>query len=278
MLIYLIKFIHVLFALGLLSLTLCCIVSFDTLKLARFNKTLLIMSPFLVLSGTLLVQPKGYSFHTPWIMAAYLFIITFCAGTILLLLYRNLSHWFRCTLYLILLAILIVITHDAVTKTTFLVLPEFLWLEGIFKKPATSPYFNYDLLKILHILSATLFLTGMVYSCRLWLSAANNMFSHLIFKRIQIQTWVLVVPFGIFQLASGFMLISLKQYNLSELWIVGSIFGFMIVICCWFGFLYLLLSQPSPVYKKLQFAFLTIGGLTLLSMLFLMANKMNGSS
>lgn len=120
MLIHIIKFIHILFALGLLSLTLCCVVSSDTLKLGRFNKTLLYMSPFLILTGTLLVYPKGFTFHTPWILAAYLFIIIFCAGIGFLLINKNMTRWVRCIIYLILLTILIFITHDAVTKNTFI--------------------------------------------------------------------------------------------------------------------------------------------------------------
>lgn len=129
----------------------------------------------------------------------------------------------------------------------------------------------YNILKILHILSATLFLTGFVYSCRLWFANKNNI--NMTINRIQTQTWALIIPFGIFQLASGFTMISLKHYHLTELWVLGSIIGFIIVIVCWFGFLYSLFSQQSHFNRRLQFTILTLGGITLLSMLFLMANK-----
>ncbi len=114
----------------------------------------------------------------------------------------------------------------------------------------------YDSLKILHIISATLVLTSIIYSYSIWRSS-NNM--ALIAK----QTWLIIIPFAIIQLLTGFMMISLKQYDVSQLWITGSVIGFVIMICSWLGF----------ICGYAQSVMLSICGLSLLSMIFFMANK-----
>ncbi len=119
----------------------------------------------------------------------------------------------------------------------------------------------YNALKILHIMSAALLLTSIVYTFKLWLTHS--------LEKIQLQTWGLFIPTAIFQLATGFTMISLKQYNLSDIWIIGSLGGFMVLIISWFGFLYLLSTRA----KKLQIALLATACITLLVMIFLMANK-----
>lgn len=131
----------------------------------------------------------------------------------------------------------------------------------------------YDILKILHIISASLMLSSVIYTSLIVIRARNNKDSSL--QPIQTQTWALFIPTAIFQLASGFTMISVKHYDMSEFWIIGSMSGFMVLIISWFGFLYLLVSSPSKnlFYFMLQITLLLTTGITLLFMIFLMTNK-----
>jgi uncharacterized membrane protein YozB (DUF420 family) len=92
-------------------------------KTSRFNKIILIMSFFALLTGTFLIKPKHFSFHTPWIQAAYLLIIGFVLGILFLnTLSKNKTirrRWLWRLAYLFLIILLIAVVHDAVTKTTF---------------------------------------------------------------------------------------------------------------------------------------------------------------
>ena len=117
----------------------------------------------------------------------------------------------------------------------------------------------YHTFKILHILTATLLLTSMVLGCYQWYQSKNKYL-------LQIQTWTRIIPLAFFQLLSGFTMISLKQYSLSEFWILGSLVSFLIVIGSWFGFLYFLRAQ-------LIFLFICSGAF--LSMIFLMASTLH---
>lgn len=128
----------------------------------------------------------------------------------------------------------------------------------------------YNFLKISHILSATLLLTSMVYSYQLWRQSARAEMATRNSLRIQRQTWSVILPFAILQLATGFTMISLKHENLSQLWISGSVIGFMTVIMSWFAFIYFLVSSS---HRKWQFIFLGICTIALLCMIFFMANK-----
>lgn len=125
MLTYFIKFLHVFIALGLLGLTVVCFAlagPHNLNKILRINKILLILTPFALITGTLLVYPKQYTFHTPWIMAAYGLLGVFCSAIILALFLQEkiAKRWVWKIIYFLLLGILTMIVHDAVTKTSFL--------------------------------------------------------------------------------------------------------------------------------------------------------------
>ncbi len=122
--IHFLKFIHVLLALGLLGALFCCIVlvmrSAQSSTLFYINKIILALCVFALLTGTLLVYPKHFTFHTPWIQAAYLLLFIFAVGVTLLLLLKKITpRWIGVMSYIFLLMILIFITHDAVMKSTF---------------------------------------------------------------------------------------------------------------------------------------------------------------
>lgn len=124
-LVYLLKFIHVLLALSLLGTAIYCIIAVGLKKKCnvRLNKTLLVLSFFALMTGSLLVIPKHYTFVTPWIQAAYVLVLSF--GAIISTLLLKKQSWLNhpacsCLVYLMLTVLLVVIIHDAVTKSTFL--------------------------------------------------------------------------------------------------------------------------------------------------------------
>jgi uncharacterized membrane protein len=129
----------------------------------------------------------------------------------------------------------------------------------------------------------------MAYSYRLWkfMLIPNN--AEINAQRIQTQTWLIIVPSAILQLGTGFTMISINHEDLSSVWISGSIIGFITVIGSWFSFVYfLLMSQQLPTrmmqhqrvlaaklkyFRRAQSIMLFICTVALLSMVFLMANK-----
>lgn len=141
----------------------------------------------------------------------------------------------------------------------------------------------YIYLKIFHIISASIVLTSIVYGFHLWRSMHPHNLA-MVSERIQKQTSLVIVPFAVLQLATGFTMISLKQYSFHEFWLGGSVVSFMTAIASWFGFMYfLLLSQQAAVpldenartirYRRLQSCMLLLCALGLLSMIFFMSNK-----
>ncbi len=144
----------------------------------------------------------------------------------------------------------------------------------------------YDYLKIAHILSATLVVTSLFYSYQLWRSMRSMGNSFPIFNRIQKQTVLVIVPGTLIQLGTGFTLISLQHYPLSDGWVSASISGFIVMIASWLGFIYFLCAaQQEPLkksmdsnkrhyfYQKAQSIMLLLCALALCVMIFSMANK-----
>jgi peptidoglycan/LPS O-acetylase OafA/YrhL len=127
MLIHLVKFIHLLCVLGLLGSTLFCLVLVSSRpfttnsknSLVQFNRVLLWLAALALLTGTLLVHPKHYTFHTPWIQAAYVLLFIFGALVSLLqaLKKKKGMRFVWWSTYFLLTLLLLVIIHDAVAKT-----------------------------------------------------------------------------------------------------------------------------------------------------------------
>lgn len=141
----------------------------------------------------------------------------------------------------------------------------------------------YLYLKMFHIISAACVLTSIIYSFHLWRSIHPHNLS-AISDRIQKQTSLIIIPFSVLQLATGFTMISLKRYNWHLIWLGGSVISFITAIVSWFCFLYFLLlsqqitlSSNEPLrsirYRRFQSYMLLICALGLLSMVFFMANK-----
>ncbi|MDX1901022.1 MAG: hypothetical protein SFW66_03330 [Gammaproteobacteria bacterium] len=126
LLIHLIKFIHVLFAIGLLGTVIYCFGMTRKItvpseqknaSLSRLKKSMLIASFFAALTGTALIYPKHYTFHTHWIQAAIGLLASFSIA--ILCLHKLKSRWQWLALCTILTLILVAIIHDAVMKQTF---------------------------------------------------------------------------------------------------------------------------------------------------------------
>jgi len=126
------------------------------------------------------------------------------------------------------------------------------------KKAKDQRYFHmFYLILVTHILSASVLLFTFI----------QLFFPKKIFQPHQ--TFFIVIPLAIFQLLSGFTMISLKHYDFKEMWVQGSAMGFMVFIISWLIFVKLYFSR----FKPLSFIMLVLSNLTLLIMIFLMTNK-----
>ena len=149
----------------------------------------------------------------------------------------------------------------------------------------------YDWIKILHVISAALFFTGTLNIFLYWVyvnkSGNISRIGHAS-QRILLLGWLMILPAGLFQLLSGFTMLSLKHFLLAERWVQASLGGFVIVILCWFSLLYLitgsqtllsnisqegLLSSDFLRTRNRQYCLFALILLTILVMIFFMANK-----
>lgn len=108
-------------ALSLLSLIIYCLITPKMIK--PLNRFILIIMPLAIITGTLLVYLKHYTFHIAWIKAAYLFsfLIMVIIGCMIIFKEKLKKRLFWKTTYLIVLIMLVLIAHDAVRKMTFFV-------------------------------------------------------------------------------------------------------------------------------------------------------------
>lgn len=128
MFVNLLKFIHLLLTLSLLGSASVCLLLISSKQrnhfqsqITRLNQSMLILAILAMLTGSLLVHPKHFTFHTPWIQAAYLFIFIFSLFIATLILFKKhllKKTWIWRIVYIILIIILIAVVHDAVTKTS----------------------------------------------------------------------------------------------------------------------------------------------------------------
>ncbi len=146
----------------------------------------------------------------------------------------------------------------------------------------------YDSLKIFHILSATLLFTCVLYTYHLWRMIKNSYETSRAINRIQTLTAFIIVPVAILQLATGFTMISLKNYEFSSAWITSSIIGFIVIVGSWFSFIYFLVMSQQLItqiestqllevklkfFRRVQSILLLLCVGSLFSMIFFMANK-----
>jgi uncharacterized membrane protein len=116
----------------------------------------------------------------------------------------------------------------------------------------------YDWLKIIHVISASLlFGTGLSTAAYLWLSTRTRRVSLLVdsTKYIVLADWLFTMLAGIIQPITGFAMIYVHGYSLSEFWIWGSIVGYLIAAICWLPVVKLQLNMHKIVaeaYKNHQ--------------------------
>lgn len=138
MLVNFIKFIHLLLTLGLLGSASYCLTLIGSKTTSihnfiRLNQIMLLLCILAMLTGTFLVIPKQFTFHTPWIQAAYLLLLVVGLGIFSIVLLKKKRLPKKTTMelprtdcivwrlaYFVLILLLIGIIHDAVTKTTFI--------------------------------------------------------------------------------------------------------------------------------------------------------------
>lgn len=111
------KFFHVLFALSLLGFTTYSFLFTHKMTQQKTNPFLFLIGIFALLTGTFLVHPKHFTFHTPWILTAYFLLFLFFLGIFVLNYCKN-NYW-RKLISIVLIILLVLIVHDAVTKLTF---------------------------------------------------------------------------------------------------------------------------------------------------------------
>ena len=129
----LLKFFHLICVLSLLGSTAYCLFLIGSRKFSlannthlhekiiRLNKILLGFGLLAMLTGTLLIYPKNFTFHTPWIQAAYLLVSLFGLGILMLFKLRK-KQWrgVKLLICMAMITVLFALIHDAVTKTTFI--------------------------------------------------------------------------------------------------------------------------------------------------------------
>ena len=140
---------------------------------------------------------------------------------------------------------------------------------------------GYDGIKIIHIISASLIVIGMGVTVNRWQSirfAELGSGEHTAFTRsLQRITWTLMVPCLLFQLFSGFTMLSLKPDYLKASWSKFAILAYFILLGAWFTWTYLNVSPNRPqVGTKsglIHYTLITLVIIALSSIIFFMANK-----
>ena len=146
--------------------------------------------------------------------------------------------------------------------------------------------------KIIHIISASiLFGTGLGTALYMLIVNSSNNIA-LIAKatrQVVLADWIFTFSSGVVQALTGFVMIYLKGYQLSQLWIVGSIIGYVIAGCCWLPVVWLQIqcrdiahdamlknqSLPSKYYRYYRSWYLLgiPAFIALLIVYYLMVNK-----
>lgn len=130
----LIKFSHLVLALGIFGMLVCCmlatfkqhLVTYNNQTLINIELGIVIMMGIGMVTGALLTYPRGFTFHTPWIRAAFELLTVSIVMLGLQILWRRKATispvrqgLFRFN-YVLILVMMILVIHDAITKHTWL--------------------------------------------------------------------------------------------------------------------------------------------------------------
>lgn len=124
----------------------------------------------------------------------------------------------------------------------------------------------YHTLKILHIISSSGLFASMLFCFFIWqrLPQAAGV------SQIQLQTFLIILPAFLFQLISGFSIVSLQHESLNQIWVQGSFFCFVMLVLCWLMFVYFLNDTSKRFWQKCA---LILCSINLMCLIFFMANK-----
>lgn len=147
-------------------------------------------------------------------------------------------------------------------------------------------------LKLIHIISSTiLFGTGLGTACNLYF-ANKTRDIYLIAKTaryVVIVDWIFTGTSGVIQPITGLWMVYLNGYSFNNLWVWGSIAGYLIAAFCWFPVVYLQIKirdmaesslknkKPLPKRYHQYFRYWVILGwpafISLIIVFYLMTNK-----
>lgn len=129
---------------------------------------------------------------------------------------------------------------------------------------------EYNLIKSFHIISGSLFFVSAGLITYWWFAKKTH---HNLDKLM----WFVMMPSGLIQLITGFAIIGIQQYDYHNIWVMGSIIGFVLQILGWYSWLWIFsryqLLQAIPNTRDYSSAYrwiLNLLSLSLMVVLFIM--------
>jgi len=188
----------------------------------------------------LLIEMLNFSHALPWLVSAYWLcsIVTIAWLAILLLkvyYFRDPQPrylaWFHLFNIIVIISLLLTL-HDAVFQQTL--------LGPVRAISDTLALFNW--IKILHIVSACiLFGTGLGTAFYLFLANIKKDIALIAnaSNQVLMGNLLFTMPAGVLQLITGLGLVMIHHYSFTQLWVIGSIIGYVIAGACWLPVVYL---------------------------------------
>jgi uncharacterized membrane protein len=113
----------------------------------------------------------------------------------------------------------------------------------------------YNAVKIIHIISACiLFGTGLGTAAQMSYTRCvrSTQIISDILKRVVTADWLFTTPSGIIQAITGLTLMHLRGYSFSDLWIMGSVAGYVLAGACWVPVVYLQIACKNMAIAASQ--------------------------
>ena len=110
----------------------------------------------------------------------------------------------------------------------------------------------FDYVKIIHIISACILLgSGMgtaFYMFFVNFSDDTSLIAQAT-AQVVIADWLFTGTSGVVQALTGFTMIYLQHYALTQLWVIGSIAGYLVAGACWLPVVYLQIKCRDMAHK-----------------------------
>lgn len=110
-------------------------------------------------------------------------------------------------------------------------------------------------LKVIHILSATvLFGTGLGTAFYLWRAhqTHNATVIAVVTRNVVLADWIFTTPAVVLQPVTGFIMMSLMEYSITEPWIIWSLVLYTIAGACWLPVVWLQLRMRDLANQAVQ--------------------------